>query len=129
MIIFIYTLLIVALGIGNKLILGLSGAYQPVDFIKDLPLIVLTYFGLYAIWGRARGKRYISQRFWQIYFVLLVISVLAMPLLDKDIASAAQEVSVVQALVGYLVVSALMIPYFWGLYKYAYSASSIWRSS
>jgi len=129
MLIFIYTTLILVAGLANKLFQSFSGQYGPGNLITDLPLVILTYFGLIALLGRAKRKRYFSESFWRAYFVLLMASVILVPILDPTIQSMTREFGVPMALGAYGVMVILLLPYYWGVYSYAYGKSCVWAST
>lgn len=129
MLILFYTLLIFFVGLGNKALLSISGEYSVMTLMADLPLILLTYFGLIAIWARAKGRRYFSRRFWQGYFAALMLSVVLMPFFQPDLQSIVSQQGLTIAFVGYALMVLLMLPYYWGLYAYAFATDSIWQGS
>ena len=129
MLIFIYTLLILILGLANKLFQSLSGDYGIGELTTDLPLILLTYLGLIAIWGRAKQKRYFSEFFWRVYFVVLMVSLIVVPIFNPTIQSMVQEFGRPAAIAAYSVMIIVLVPYYWGLYEYAYGKRRIWAST
>ncbi|MGI2172268.1 hypothetical protein ACROAE_19105 [Shewanella sp. MF05960] len=129
MYIFFYTLLIVLVGLGNKAFQSMSGGYDISNFLSDLPLIIFTYFGLIAIWGRAKDKSYFSKKFWRIYFCSILLSILAIPFFETNTLNMIKEFGIVQALVSYIVMSLIMAPYYWGLYSYSFSSNRIWKNA
>jgi hypothetical protein len=128
MVIFIYTTLILILGLTNKLSQSISGEYGIGQLTIDLPLIVLTYLGLVAIWGRAKQKRYFSESFWRVYFIVLMASLILVPIVDPTIQSMMQDVGVSTTMAAYSVMIGLLLPYYWGLYSYAYGHSRVWAT-
>ena len=126
MYILIYTLLIVLLGLGNKVLQAMAGSYGLTTLIVDFPLIVFTYFGLIAIWGRAKSKKYFSERVWKIYFGTIIISVFIMPFIEPNIQVMVGEFGVAKATIAYLSISLIMLPYYFGLYSYSFGKSRVW---
>ncbi|MEX0739539.1 MAG: hypothetical protein WD071_09365 [Pseudohongiella sp.] len=126
MLIFIYTTLILILGLTNKVMQSLSGDYGISQLTTDLPLILLTYFGLVAIWGRAKQQRFFSEFCWRVYFVLLMVSLILVPVFDPGIQSMMQELGGPTAIVAYSVTIVVLAPYYWGLFSYAYGQKRIW---
>lgn len=129
MVTFFYTTLILCIGLGNKLIQGISGEYAASDLILDLPLIVFTYFGLIALWGRAKQKRYFSEAFWRIYFIALMASLIVLPVLDPSIRLLMHEFGLATALAAYAVMVVILMPYYWALYSYAYGKKRVWLTA
>ena len=129
MYILIYTLLIVLLGLGNKVFQTMSGSYGLSALLVDFPLIVFTYFGLIAIWGRAKGEKYFSERVWRIYFCAILISIIVIPFIDQNIQVMIGEFGVVKALIAYISISLIMLPYYFGLYFYSFGKTRVWKSA
>ncbi|WP_028114488.1 hypothetical protein [Ferrimonas kyonanensis] len=127
MYLFIYVVLLVGLGLGNKALQSLSGHYGLMDFVTDLPLIVFTYFGLIALWGRARQGRYLTASFWKGYFFAILLSIVILPFVQPELQQIMAEAGSLQMLVAYGVMSAVMLPYYWGLYRYAFRSPQLWR--
>lgn len=129
MIIFIYTTLILCLGIANKLLQGISGEYGMNELLTDLPIIFLTYFGLVAVWGRAKRKRYLSESFWRVYFVIIMASAFVIPVFDQNIRSIIEEFGMSVAVAAYAATVILLIPYYWALYSYSFGKGRVWAST
>ncbi|AQA19321.1 hypothetical protein BST95_14795 [Halioglobus japonicus] len=125
MYVFVYTVLILAVGVGNKVILFFSGEYDPRMLAFDFPIIALTYFGLIAVWGRARGRLYFTQKIWKTYILALIMSIVLVPIFDVNVASMIEQFGQVKALLLYSVTIFIMIPYYFGLYLYI--ASDAWQ--
>lgn len=127
MFILFYTLLILVIGLTNKAVMAYSGSYSLSNFLTDLPLIIFIYFGLLAIWGRARNKRYLSKKFWHIYFIALMVSIVAIPFFNSDLKTLAMEESFAISYGGYLATVLILLPYYWGLYSYIFGKNNIWK--
>ncbi|WP_394392089.1 hypothetical protein [Shewanella woodyi] len=128
MFIFFYTLLIVLAGLGNKTFQYISGDYELSNFLFDLPLITLTYFGLIAIWGRAKNLRYFSENFWRAYFVVIMLSIIVLPFFETGIQNMINEFGSLQAMLAYSVMTLVMLPYYWGLYSYSFGSNRTWKN-
>ncbi|MGI2174870.1 hypothetical protein [Shewanella ulleungensis] len=127
MFIFFYVCLIVFIGLGNKAFQLYLGDYELVNFIYDLPLIIFTYFGLIAVWGSAKHKAYLSERFWRIYFCSIMLSILILPFLQDSIVSMIDNLGFLKAMLAYALMTLVMLPYYWGLYSYSFSSKPLWH--
>ena len=128
MYILIYTLLILCMGLGNKIMQAFSGEYGILSFSLDLPMIVFTYFGLIALWGRLKHAKYFTQLFWRVYFIALMLSIFIVPFFDSDIQAMIKLFGSTKTLIAYSVMVLLMLPYYWGLYSYVFNKNSVWRT-
>lgn len=129
MLIFIYSLIVILIGLGNKLFQSYSGNYDLSAFVADLPLIIFTFFGLIAIWGHAKSKKYFSEKFWQVYFVAILISIFAIPFVEPSVQKMIAEFGTSKAIIAYAVTVVFMLPYYFGLYSYSFSKNRVWKQA
>ncbi|SDI63927.1 hypothetical protein SAMN04488540_102294 [Ferrimonas sediminum] len=127
MYLFIYVVILIAIGLGNKALQSFSGHYDLLSLLADLPLILFTYFGLIALWGRARHGRYLTATFWKGYFLALMVSIVVLPFVQPELQQLMTESGPLQMVLAYGVMSAIMLPYYWGLYRYAFRSPQLWQ--
>jgi hypothetical protein len=117
------------IGLCNKVFQFMSGQYELLTFIYDLPLIIFTYFGLIAIWCRAKGKTCLTNGFWKVYFFSIVMSIFILPFFQSGILSTIDEIGVLDAMIAYILISLVMLPYYWGLYSYSFSSNRVRKNA
>src|SRR5688572_18389045 len=93
MVIFVYMLLLLLAGVVLRIHQFLGGTYNlaPAFLVEDVIGLTFLFFGMVAIWGYARNKRYFSQGLWRAYFVLVVVTMPIAPLISPKYQEVAAE--------------------------------------
>lgn len=115
----IYFWLIIGL---NLLVIGVVIFVNDIDFFEtkinffsvtyDVLMILISTFSLLGLYGYIFKKRFLSKEIWKFIFLLMLIDLVGeilYSLLEKD----------------YILLSVIVIPYFYALYKYAFTNTEV----